>query len=494
MFERVLEACIGAGLVGGEGFAVDASLIVADANKQRSVPGVEHGAQHGGRTQHTPAADARLPDCPANEMMRATRRKVRMIDRPRPKPGRPSGLRNRPAAGCNEGRNVNMHPATKLSSYAVAAAVLPFLATAASAQDIKLPESLTFTAYDTGSSGFNIAVAVGKALKDKHNTDVRVLPAGNDVARLAPLKANRAQASAMGIGTYFGQEGVFEFGVKEWGPQPLRLILSVTDCNAISLGVAKDTGVVQVKDLKGKRVGMVVGSPALNQNAFAVMAFGGLTRNDVKLVEFSSYGAMWKGMVNNEVDAAIASTISGQVKEVETSPRGIVYPATPSTDKEGWARLNKVGPYYYPHKTTCGAGIPQGSSVELPAYPYPIFMAYASQPADLVYSLAKAMIVSYGDYKDSAPGAAGLAVDRQNLTWVIPYHEGSVKALREAGVWKAEHEAHNQKLLKRQETLASSWAEYLKSNPSDDKDTFTKNWMAARKAALAKVGMDPIFE
>jgi transposase len=37
VFERVVDACIAAGLVGGEGFAVDASLIVADANKQRSV-------------------------------------------------------------------------------------------------------------------------------------------------------------------------------------------------------------------------------------------------------------------------------------------------------------------------------------------------------------------------------------------------------------------------------------------------------------------------
>ena len=41
VFERVVEACIAAGLVGGEGFAVDASLIVADANKQRSIPGSE---------------------------------------------------------------------------------------------------------------------------------------------------------------------------------------------------------------------------------------------------------------------------------------------------------------------------------------------------------------------------------------------------------------------------------------------------------------------
>ena len=50
VFERVVEACIAAGLVGGEGFAVDASLIVADANKQRSIPGSEWNkapASHG---------------------------------------------------------------------------------------------------------------------------------------------------------------------------------------------------------------------------------------------------------------------------------------------------------------------------------------------------------------------------------------------------------------------------------------------------------------
>jgi transposase len=41
VFERVVEACIAAGLVGGEGFAVDASLIAADANKQRSIAGSE---------------------------------------------------------------------------------------------------------------------------------------------------------------------------------------------------------------------------------------------------------------------------------------------------------------------------------------------------------------------------------------------------------------------------------------------------------------------
>ena len=41
VFEKVVRRCIDEGLVGGEGFAVDASLIQADANKQRSIPSDE---------------------------------------------------------------------------------------------------------------------------------------------------------------------------------------------------------------------------------------------------------------------------------------------------------------------------------------------------------------------------------------------------------------------------------------------------------------------
>lgn len=41
VFEKVLARCISERLVGGEGFAVDASVIKADANRQRGVPGGE---------------------------------------------------------------------------------------------------------------------------------------------------------------------------------------------------------------------------------------------------------------------------------------------------------------------------------------------------------------------------------------------------------------------------------------------------------------------
>src|SRR5260370_4804461 len=57
VFEPVVEACIAAGLGGGEGFAVDASLIVADAHKQAFVPGSERKKKAGPRTGGGPGQE-----------------------------------------------------------------------------------------------------------------------------------------------------------------------------------------------------------------------------------------------------------------------------------------------------------------------------------------------------------------------------------------------------------------------------------------------------
>ena len=86
--------------------------------------------------------------------------------------------------------------------------------------------------------------------KARLGVDMRVLPAGNDTGRMAPLKSGRAQISANGIGTYFAQEGVLDFAAKDWGPQQARLILSSSSCNGQAMGVAKDT-VYRWRERKG---------------------------------------------------------------------------------------------------------------------------------------------------------------------------------------------------------------------------------------------------
>jgi TRAP transporter TAXI family solute receptor len=369
------------------------------------------------------------------------------------------------------------------------------VATSSAMAQVKLPQAITMTAYDTGTSGFNITVAIGKMLKDKYGSDTRVLPAGNDVARLQPLRANRAVISAMGVGVFFAQEGLFEFATKEWGPQPVQITLSSVDCNGLSLAVAGDVGVKNMADLKGKRIGFVVGSPALNQNALAMLAFAGLTPNDVRIVEFAGNNAMWKGAVNNDVDAMFGSTIAGPAKELQTSPRGIVWPPLPHTDKAGWERVRKVGPYFTEYNATCGAGdFSKDKPIQMGTYPYPIYTVYAGTPEADVYMLTKALIEGYDGYKDNAPGASGLSVKTQTKNWAVPVHAGAVKALREAGAWSDDQDKYNKALLKRQDLLIAAWADFNKGNPSSDATKFTEEWMKARKAALTKAGIADNFE
>ena len=378
--------------------------------------------------------------------------------------------------------------------HVLASAALCAFANIATPAFADMPKEMSWTAYDTGSSGFNIAVAIGQQFKQAHSSEVRILPSGNDTGRLSPVKANRALISQMGIGTYFAQEGMFEFGTKSWGPQPARLIMAATACNGLSLAVAKDTGVKEVKDIKGKRVGIVVGSPALTQGVLALISFGGLTEKDVTLVQFSSNNAMWKGIINNEADVALSSTISGQAKEADSSPRGITWPPMPASDKDGWERIHKRAPYFIVQKATCGAG---GLSPEHPitmaSYAYPIFMTFADRPADTIYAITKTMIDTYDGYKAGAPGADGMALDLQNFTWVVPYHDGAIRAFKEKGVWSDAAQKHNDGLIARQKVMMDAWKAYRGAAPSDDK-AFAEGWLKARAAALRKAGMDVIFE
>ena len=59
------------------------------------------------------------------------------------------------------------HPIIKLASIALTGAAV--MTVPAFAQ-VKLPPTLTVTAYDTGTAGFNITVAIGKMMKDKYGT------------------------------------------------------------------------------------------------------------------------------------------------------------------------------------------------------------------------------------------------------------------------------------------------------------------------------------
>lgn len=364
------------------------------------------------------------------------------------------------------------------------------LALSASAFAQKLPDQLTWSAYDVGSGGYNQAVAVGNALKNKMNVTLRVLPGKNDVSRTVPLREGKVPFSANGVGgTYMAQEGVYEFGAKEWGPQKVRTLLLNNSDALLTIVAAKDTGVKTMADLKGKRVAWVIGAPSLNQNITALLAYGNLTWNDVQKVEFGGFGQAMQGIINGQVDAAFSSSISGPVYQLASSPRGVVYPTVPHGDKAGWARLKAKAPFFVPFMGAEGAEMSADKKVEAATYPYPVLMTYDTVDAGQVYAMTKAMVELFPDYKDAAPGNGGWDIKRQVFDWVVPVHEGAVKYFKEIGVWKPEYDKSNAALIERQKILAEAWAAHNKGSHADEAAAM-KAWQKTRGDALTKAKMD----
>jgi TRAP transporter TAXI family solute receptor len=378
----------------------------------------------------------------------------------------------------------------KLAGASTAAALLP---QTASAQAPKLPNPLAWTAYDVGSGGYNQSVAIGKALKDAYGVDLRVLPGKNDISRQIPLREKQVDFSATGIGaTYFAQEGVFEFGTKQWGPQAVRTLVACNADSTLSILVAKDSGVKTLADLKGKRVAWTVGSPSLNENIGAMLHFAGLSWSDVKRVEFPGWGQGMDGVINNQVDAAFAQTTSGKAYQLESSPRGIFWPPLPHSDREGWKRLRQKAPFFIPSMGIEGASVSKDKPHEGAAYPYPILTTYADADEGKVYAMTKAMIELFPKYKDTVPGINGWSLDRQKLDWALPLHPGAIRYFKEIGKWNDALQKHTDGIIERQKVLKAAWTEVMGKNIADDK-AFEKAWLDTRATKLEAAKMDVVY-
>lgn len=356
----------------------------------------------------------------------------------------------------------------------------------------ELPRQIAWTAYNLGTTGYNQSVAIGAMLRDKYNITLRVIPGQNDVSRLLPLNTGRVQFSANGVATYFAQEGVYQFADPEWGPKPLRMLMSSSGLSNQAVAVAADTGVTTFAELRGRRVPYVRAAPALNISMEAYLACGGLTWDDVVRVDFPGYEAMWEGVINGDVDAAFGTTVSGPTRRLEASPRGITWLPAPHDDEACWQRLRSVAPYFTQYNATRGPGISDDNPQEAGTYPYPILIALEEQDENTVYWMTRVIHENYDTFKDADPGAIGWALEFQVFDWVVPYHDGAVRYWREIGAWTDEYEAHNQELIRRQDVLATAWQEAQGQNIRG-RDAAVENWMRVRATRLEEAGFDPVW-
>ncbi|MDH3581523.1 MAG: C4-dicarboxylate ABC transporter, partial [Hyphomicrobiales bacterium] len=203
-------------------------------------------------------------------------------------------------------------------------------------------------------------------------------------------------------------------------------------------------------------------------------------------------------VINGQADATFGSTVSGAYNKLAASPRGLFWTAFPHDNKEAWARAQKAAPWWTPTMVKVAIDAEENTTGKKPypgnVQPYPIFVSTPKGSDDLAYGLTKAVMDRYEEIKDAGPSMSGYHISRQNLQWVFPYHPGSIKYFKEAGKWGAAEEAHNQKMLKRQDVLAAAWKAHMDANKDKDDAAFNKGWQSARASALEKAGLGVPFK
>ncbi|MBB4285175.1 TAXI family TRAP transporter solute-binding subunit [Roseospira goensis] len=340
----------------------------------------------------------------------------------------------------------------------VAAALAVGLAVggAARAQEATVPDTMMWSAYDVGSSGYTEASAVADAMIKTYGTRIRIMPSGTSIGRLLPLKTGRVQYGWLANEVYFATEAVFDFASNEWGPQDLRVLMGRPA--GFGLGCAADAGIESIADVAGKRVSRIEANPSVNIKVAAILAFAGLTWDDVEVVEMPSYGAALRGVVEGTNDCAGGVPTAGTFRELEASSRGITWPDMPADNTEAWERLRAVAPFFAPTAETVGAGLSEETPAQLIAYRYPMITTYADTSEEDAYNFVKAMDETFDLYKNANPVMPRWTVESAGTTPAdAPFHPGAIRYLTEIGVWTDADAAWNAQRLARMEQVRAAW-------------------------------------
>lgn len=379
-----------------------------------------------------------------------------------------------------------LFPATRklLTGFAAGSA----LALAGAATAAELPKTMSWTSYDVGSAGYAEASAIADAFGKKYDVRIRIRPSGSSIGRLQPVVEGKAGYGFLATEAFFAAEGIHDFADRRWGPQDLRGIAGRP--SSFGIPTAKDANIRKVEDLKGKRVAYVAGNPSINVKCDALIAFGGLTRDDVNAIMFPTYAAAMKSLAEGKADATCTTTTPSQMYELAESPRGIYWVPIPRDDKQGWDRLAKVAPFLSPYTETVGAGISKENPADLFAYRYPVLLTTADTSDDEVYAFTKALDETYGMYKDATAVMPRWDLKEAGLPPMdVPFHNGAIRYLKEKGIWNDDAQRWQEARVKRLEALQAAWKETQqeaeKKGASDEQ--FQELWEQKRQAALAEL-------
>ena len=349
-----------------------------------------------------------------------------------------------------------------------------------------LPSTMVWSVYDVGSAGYVEASAISDALGRAHGTRVRLLPSGTSIGRILPLRQGRVSHAWLANELFFAAEGIYEYATPDWGPQDYRVLMGRR--NAFSVVATRESGITRPEHLRGKRMAWVPANSSVNIKVMPVLAFAGLTLDDVELVQFPSYVASLRALIEGRADCAGAAVNTAVLRELEASPRGISWVELDPNNAAGWEAMRRVVSFAEPIAETVGSGVSASNPANVMGYRYPMITVRSDASEDEVFALMQGIHGTFDLYKDvNATMPRWALAESGSPPMDAAFHPGAVRFLQEQGLWNAERQTWQDATLERNNRLRAAWAEFLPANRERQAADFAAAWGERREAVLASI-------
>lgn len=210
--------------------------------------------------------------------------------------------------------------------------------------------------------------------------------------------------------------------------------------------VRRDSPIKTMADVKGKRVtGEYPANLAIWYNIFGELASAGLAWNDVRVVPVPGLNEGIDALVQGRADVSSYALNAAKIREADSSVgvRHLSIDCSP----EGEKRLRSTVPGYYPRRVKKGEAV--AVTEDICAIAYDVYVVAGKGVSDAILDGVLRAAWEHGDkllpihviFKEWTR-------DRMASPDVtMPYHPTAIRFYKERGVWTAEHDQAQQRLL-----------------------------------------------
>lgn len=309
--------------------------------------------------------------------------------------------------------------------------------------------SVTLGSNQPGSVAYAAASAVAKVVSDAAPVQVVVQPYAGATTYFPILNSGELDfgfVSAPDMVLSYQRDPAPELGGKNPYPHTPNIRLVMRGAPIITtLLVKKDSPINTLNDVKGMRVTAQYPAQLLNHRLiFAYLASAGMSWDDVRQIPVPAVNEGVDAMVQGRADVSLHALNAAKVREAHAAVGVRVVSADCSP--EGEQRLRKIGGLY-PRVIKAGGGAAVDQDTCMIAFDY-YLATHRGAPGQVIPVVLKALWENAEKLPSFHPFLREWTRERAVDPHVtIPYHPEAIRFYQERGVWSAEMERTQKRLL-----------------------------------------------